>query len=332
MDAGQVIGHGNLSCLGEGTTTSSSLPINFVSGSKFAIFGPKPYLMHLKLSLFFMFCLGPLFAQENTEIYVFDIAVAPEGIELFNARNVSNNEGYDNQPSFISNEVLVFSGNNKGQTDISEYDFVTQLKTWVNPTPKGSEYSPQKFPSTKNLAAVRLDQDGSQGLYEYNPDTKATSEIIGNLQVAYFAFYDESQMLATVVSNEQMDLVLIDLKTKSVDTLWEHAGRTLQKIPGTETMAYTLVNEDNKLDLYVLDMDSRNSFFICEMPMGIQDFVWMNEYQILTGMGNKLYIYDTLGESEWKKVSSLEEYGITNITRMALSSDGKKLALVVQEI
>ena len=289
------------------------------------------YSMKKLLILFLISCNGFIFAQDNTEVYVFDISPAYEGFELLNARNVSNNEGYDNQPSFISNDALVFAGNNNGQTDISEYNFTTQVKKWVNPETEGSEYSPQKFPSNKDLAAVRHDKDGKQRLYKYNLETGTSSELIENIEVAYFAFYNDEKILATILSRAQMDLVMIDLNTKSTDTLFQNAGRTIQKIPATNSMAYTLVNEEKNLDLYVLDMNSKDSYFICELPFNTQDYVWLNDTQILTGMGSKLYIYDTLGESEWKKVASLDEYGIKNITRMAISPNGKKLALVADE-
>ena len=272
-----------------------------------------------------------LFAQDNTEVFVFDISPAYEGFELFNARNVSNNEGYDNQPSFISDDVLVYAGNNNGQTDISEYDFKTQVKSWANSQTSGSEYSPQKFPNSKDLAAVRLDQDGKQRLYKYNADAATSTELLENLEVAYFAFYNQEKIIATVLSEKEMDLVMIDLKSKTANTLFKNAGRGLQKIPKTNSMAYTLVNEEGNLDLYAMDMTSKDSFFICELPADIQDFVWLNDTQILTGKGSTLYIYDTLGESEWARVSSLEEYGIKNITRMAISPDGKKLAIVAEE-
>lgn len=284
--------------------------------------------MNKLLFTILLFCNGFIFAQDNTDVYVFDIAPAYEGLELMNVRNASSNEGYDNQPSFISNEALVFAKNNNGQTDISEYNFTTKKDRWVNFNTEGSEYSPQKFPSTDDIAAVRLDKDGKQRLYNYNSETGSSSEIIENLQVAYFAFFNDEKMLATVLSDDNMDLVLINLKTKEVDTLLENAGRSLQKIPGTKTMAYTLVNDDKNFDLYVLNMDSKDSFFICELPFGTQDYIWLNDTQILTGMGSKLYIYDTLGKSEWTKVASLDEYGIKDITRMAISPDGKKLALV----
>lgn len=283
------------------------------------------------LVLFLISCPRFLFAQDNTEVFVFDIAPAYEGLELLNARNVSNNEGYDNQPAFISNETLVFAGNNDGQTDISEYNFTTQVKKWANPKTDGSEYSPQKFPSNNDLAAVRLDKDGKQRLYKYNSKTGSSIEIIENLEVAYFAFYNDEKILATILANDQMDLVLINLKTRRVDTLLQNAGRSLQKVPKTNSMAYTLVNEEKNLDLYVLNMDSDDSFFICELPFGTQDYVWLNDTQVLAGMGSKLFIYDTLGKPEWNKVASLDEYGIKNITRMAISPNGNKLALVVEE-
>ncbi len=284
--------------------------------------------------LLFLFILATslfTFAQENTEVYVFDIAPAYEGLQLLNARNISNNEGYDNQPSFISNEKLVFAGNNNGQTDISEYDLTSKLQKWVNQKTEGGEYSPQKFPSNEDLAAVRLDKDGLQWLYRYSPATGMSSEIIKDLQVAYFAFYNDKKMLATVLDGNKMDLVLIDVASKTADTLFYNAGRSLQKVPKTNTMSYTLVNDEGNLDLYLLDMNSNENFFVTQLPIGIQDYVWINDTQILVGSGSSLFMYDTLGEPEWNKVASLSDYGIKNISRMAISPDGRKLALVAEE-
>src|SRR5690606_6467500 len=84
------------------------------------------------LFLFIILTSSFIFAQENTEVYVFDIRPAYEGLELMNPRNISDNQGYDNQPFFISNEALVFAGNNDGQTDISEYNLTSKLQKWIN--------------------------------------------------------------------------------------------------------------------------------------------------------------------------------------------------------
>lgn len=278
------------------------------------------------------FVINSALAQDNTEVYVFDIHPAYEGLELLNVRNISNNDGYDNQPSFISNESLVFAGNNIDQTDISEYNFTTQVKRWINSPTEGSEYSPQKFPSSDHLAAVRLDKDGRQRLYKYDIKTGKSSEVIEDLQVAYFAFFNDNKIMATVLDFEEMYLVLIDLPTKKVDTLFKGVGRSIQRIPKTDFMAYSLINDEQKLDLYMMDMNNKESFFICEIPKDVQDFVWMNDTQVLIGKESKLYMYDTLGEAKWIKVASLEDYGIKNISRMAVSPDGKKIAVVGEEM
>lgn len=270
------------------------------------------------------------FAQNNTEIYVFDIAPSYEGIEFLNARNISNNEGYDNQPSFINNETVVFAGNNDGQTDISEYNLTTKLQKWVNNKTEGGEYSPQKFPSNNDFAAVRLDKDGHQRLYRYSAKTGNSTEIMKDLQVAYFAFYDDDNILATVLNRNNLDLVLLNLQQNTADTLFNNAGRSLQRVPKTNSMSYTLVNEEGNLDLYLMDMQNKEHYFVTQLPIGIQDYTWLNDTQVLIGSGSRLYMYDTLGDIEWTRVASLEDYGLKNITRMAISPNGKVLAIVAE--
>jgi hypothetical protein len=270
------------------------------------------------------------FAQTNTEVYVFDIRPAYEGLELLNIQNISNNKGYNNQPSFIANETLVFAGNNEGQADIVEYSLNTKSKKWFNQKTDGGEYSPQTFPTINDVAAVRLDKNGFQRLYRYDSQTGKSTELIKDLQIAYFAFYNDEKILATVLDSDKMNLVLIDLQSKKTDTLFYNAGRSLQKVPKTNSMSYSLINEEGNLDLYLLDMNSYENFFVTQLPIGIQDYVWINDTQILVGSGNKLYMYDTLGESEWTRVASLEDYGLKNITRMAISPNGKKLAIVTE--
>lgn len=270
-------------------------------------------------------------AQENTEIYVFDIYPAYEGLELLNMQNIPNDSGYNNQPSFSSNQTILFAGNNNGQTDIAEYNLVSKTKKYINAKTDGGEYSPQKFPLDDDIAAVRLDMDGLQRMYRYDYQTGKASEVMENLQVAYFSFFTNTKILATVLNGDKMDLVLLDLKNKNADTLFYNAGRALQKIPNTNSMSYSLVNKEGNLDIYILDMPSLESYFVTELPIGIQDYVWITDTQVLIGSGNKLYMYDTLGEPEWTKVASLEEFQLKNITRMAISPDGKKLAVVAQK-
>lgn len=267
-------------------------------------------------------------AQENTEVYLMDIASVYSGLEVYNFKNISNNSEYDNQPSFIDNNTVVFAGNNINQTDISVYNISSEEKTFFNSPTEGGEYSPMPIPGSENIAAVRLDPDGKQRLYVYDKKDKNT-EAIPNLQVAYYAFKDKNILLASVLSLDGLDLIVANLQTQKVDTLKYNAGRSIHKVPNTKrTMSYTFLNSAGNYDIYQFDMETLQSFFVAELPIGIQDHIWLSESKLLIGSGNKLFLYDLFGPGKWKEVANLSEYNITNITRLAVSPNGKKLALV----
>src|SRR5690606_8593416 len=98
--------------------------------------------------LFAFLMFTPLLAQENvnSEIFLFDLTLNYDSIVLVNGQNISNNRGYDNQPSFYSNDTILYSGTRNGQTDIAGFSFSNSNKFWLSDTKQGSEYSPQRIP------------------------------------------------------------------------------------------------------------------------------------------------------------------------------------------
>ena len=102
-----------------------------------------------------------LHAQPNTDVYVFDLNFDNGNIKLSNPKNISNNDGYDNQPSFLNNSSILFASTRDGQTDIRLFNIEAgSTTTWITDTPTGSEYSPLKIPNKKAVSAIRLDLDG----------------------------------------------------------------------------------------------------------------------------------------------------------------------------
>ena len=118
------------------------------------------------LPLFFIYSF--IYSQVNTEIHLFDIKKTEKGYELKNGKNISNNKGYDSQPYFYNDNIILFSSTRNGQTDIAKYNLKENQYSFVNNTKNGSEYSPQKIPNSKNISAVRLDTNGLQRFYSYN--------------------------------------------------------------------------------------------------------------------------------------------------------------------
>lgn len=282
------------------------------------------------IALFLLVFSCHAYAQTNTDVYVMNIEKSYSGLEVYGFKNISNNSGYDNQPSFVNNNTILFAGNNTNQTDIALYSIDSEEKQFFNSPTDGGEYSPIQIPNSENVAAVRLDPDGKQRLYTYTKDGK-NKETIDNLQVAYYGFKDKNTLLASVLAVDGLDLVLANLQSQKVDTLKQNAGRSIHKVPGTQkTMSYTYLNEDDNYDVYQLNVETMESYFVTELPIGIQDHIWLNDSKILIGSGSKLFTYDLFGPGEWKEVANLSEYNIVNITRLAVSPDGKKLAIVAE--
>ncbi|OAB78219.1 hypothetical protein ULVI_12135 [Cochleicola gelatinilyticus] len=271
-----------------------------------------------------------VFAQPNTEVYLMDITSNDERISLQNFKNISQNPGYDSQPSFAFN-YLLYAGSNDGQTEIKGYELREGVTVRFNKPTLGGEFSPQLIPNDSQFAAVRLDTTGLQRLYYYS--TAGDSKLIlPDAPVAYFSFYNKEIVLASILSDDELDLVLYNLTTNSADTIIENSGRSIHNIPNKEAMSYTVVNEEGNYDVFQLDMKTKESFFICQLPIGIQDHTWLDSNRLLIGSTNKLYVYDTFEGSEWKEIVDLSSYPITDITRLAVDESGKKLALVAMPV
>ncbi len=271
-------------------------------------------------------------AQSNTEIYLMNISFSETEFTISNFRNISNNGGYDSQPSFVDNNTLLYARTQQGQTDIARHLISDNNYYWINHATSGGEYSPHNFPKSKNVTAVRLDTTGLQRLYLYDFKTMKPTLLIEKLQVAYYSFFDEKTVLSSVLSEGNLDLVISNISEKTNDTLVENVGRSIHKVPNSkEEMSYTSVNEDENMDIFQLDMNSLESFFVAELPIGIQDHIWLDESKLLIGSRDKLFMLDLFGNGDWKQVADLSEYNIKEITRLAINPDRTKLAIVAEK-
>ena len=77
-----------------------------------------------------------------------------------------------------------------------------------------------------------------------------------------------------------------------------------------------------------MDLSSYKTKTITTTLNNNEDICWFKDGSILTSYKNKLYIFNTKISKDWILLCSLEEYGITNISRIAINTDNDKLALV----
>ena len=280
--------------------------------------------------LFTLFCLSLFtqsFAQPNTEVFLFDLNTEKGVFELSNFKNISNNEGYDNQPSFLNNHTILYAGTRKGQTDIVKYNTKYDSSIYVNHT-EGSEYSPLKIPGEKATSAIRLEKDGKQALYKYNLRNGESELLIEDIIIGYHVWYNEKILVSSVLEDSKLALYSTNLEQKKNYKFHSNIGRSLHKIPNTDLVSFINKEDDNIWEIHSVNPTTGDTKAIVATLPKAEDMCWLPNGTILMGHENKLYTFTPNKSVDWVEVATLDTYNITNITRVSVSPDGKKLAVV----
>ncbi|WP_222611355.1 nuclear transport factor 2 family protein [Winogradskyella echinorum] len=266
------------------------------------------------------------FSQSNTEIFLFELETDNIKIELKNGINISKNEGYDNQPSFIDDRYIAFASTRNGQTDIVKFDTRYNAKVWLNFT-EGGEYTPLKIPNNNALSAVRLDKDGKQRLYSYSLRNGHSTELIKDLVVAYYTWYNEDIIVSAVIEEDNLNLYVSNLKDGTNVKYASNVGRSFHKIPNTNLVSFISKENDNQWQIKSLNPNTGAVKVITNTMAGVEDICWLNENTILSGKDDVLYKLRLKRHNDWKQITNLSTNNITKITRLAVNTTATKLLI-----
>ena len=276
---------------------------------------------------FFLVYLS-IFAQANTDLFL--INVNDGKLEVTNPINISNNEGYDNQPSFYDDDDILFSSTRNGQTDIVLYHIRTGSIDWISNTPGASEYSPTKVPNKNSISAIRLDTNGLQRLYTYEKGNGKNKELLKDLKVGYHVWYSPEILVTTVLVENRMDLIIVNPKNNTSKTIHKKVGRSLHKIPNTNLVSF-VKQGDKASTLMSLNPISGETKKIITLTDKSQDICWMNDGTVLTGYGKSILKFNPQTDSNWNELARFTDKNINKISRLAINEINAKLVLVAEE-
>lgn len=283
------------------------------------------------VSALFLLTAVAVKGQINTEVYLFDLKMELGNPVLSNPKNISNNEGYDNQPSFLNNNTVLFSSTRDDQTDILRFNIEAgSTSSWISNTPTGSEYSPLKIPNKDAISAIRLDLDGLQRLYQYDINTGESVPIVEDLKVGYHVWYTDSILVSSVLIDNRMDLMVSNLKDNSNRTIKKNVGRSLWKIPDSDLVSF--ISKEKKVwEILSLNPSTGTIKKIANTYKNAEDICWLDKNTILTGAGKSIMKFDVVMDVEWQVVMKFKQEEINNISRMAINPSGNRLAFVAEE-
>ena len=288
-------------------------------------------LFKLVLNLIVLFNCTNIISQSNTEIFLLDIKYKLDKIEIYNIKKISNNKGYNNQPIFVSNDKILFTSERNLQNDIVQYDSSENSLKYLTNT-LTSEYSPIRYKKNK-VTAVSLDKKGEQYLRIYNVKDNTFKIPFTDKIVGYYNYSKKikNQIISSVLENNELVLYTSNLKTKEHTYIDNNTGRSIHNIPknkfGEEKISY-ISKKDSIWNINYADLSSYKTKTITTTLNNNEDICWFKDGSILTSNKNNLYIFNSKLSKDWKLLCSLEEYGLTNISRIAINPNNDKLAVV----
>lgn len=283
--------------------------------------------------LIILFYLAPVltWAQVGSEIYLFDVMLKKGKWILSNPVNVTNHPGYDNQPSFHTGKPILYysSFNEDGRSDIRSYNYKSGETRSITVTQE-REYSPTLTPDGKYLSCIIQRDNDAQDLGKYPLEGGDAITLIDNLIVGYHAWADKNNLLLFVLG-EPLTLRWYDLTSGTDKILAENIGRSLHKIPKENAMSFVHKRTENEWIISRVDIDTRKITQIVQTLPGKEDMVWTRNGEIIMSDGDKLFICNPKESDQWTEIEMQKDDLVQGITRLALSHDGKKIAIVVSE-
>ena len=291
----------------------------------------------MKNSLFvlcFLFAIKS-FSQAGSEILLFDLNIQKDKISLSNPKNITNHPGYDSQPSFHTDQPIIYyaSFNDEGRSDIKYYDYKTGETKSLTHTPE-REYSPTLTLDKQFVSCIIQRDNGAQDLGKYPVEGGEALTIIDNMIVGYHVWADNSHLALFILGKENKPNTLhyLRLPTKADTILAENIGRSLHKVPAEN--AFSFVHKITESKWFIKKYDPRKSIIsvITATPPGQEDMCWSPDGKIFFSGGDKIVWMDPKKNRTWKDlpVSSGAEL-LKGVTRLAISPDGKKMVVVIAE-
>ncbi len=262
-----------------------------------------------------------------TDIFLAPLSVKDGVPVIGKPMNVTSRPGYDNQPSFTaaSRTMLFTATHDDGQSDIYRLDVGSRAVTRVTSTPE-SEYSATVMPGGKRFSVIRVEKDSTQRLWSFAMDGSDPKIVIESLKpVGYHAWIDANN-LALFVLGRPNALVHYDVRTAKSDTLARDIGRSLLPLPSKDGFSF-VQRVDSTFTIKAMTWPGGATRDLIALPQGAQDLVWLGRDLMMTSSGSHL-LYWKAGAKTWSDAGDYASAGLTSISRLAVSPDGRWLAIV----
>ena len=263
--------------------------------------------------------------------------------------NISNHLGYDNQPAFLlDSSGLYFVSDRTGSTDVYLYDIKSKKTKQVTKTVEG-EFSPTPLANGNGFSVIRVATPNAQGadstnppVWRYSNDGTPGESLLDIVGIGYHAWFDDDHLALFVVGDQEKNtphtLVLADRTTNETVLLSDAPGRQLGRTPDGKRVSFVDKSDPDHWVVAAIAPGEDQATVLVDTPQGAvdeqeqdrsEDYCWLPDGSLMMAKGNTLLRWSGKqgeGFQTFAKIAGL--YG--DIKRLAVSPDGKYIAVVVQ--
>lgn len=266
----------------------------------------------------------------DTDIWVVELLDSGRRLRVGTPVNLTARDGYDNQPHFLpdGSGFLYTSIDGDGRADIHLYEFERGRARQLTRTVE-AEFSPTPL-ADGGFAVVRVEADGRQRLWRFDARGREPVPLLEEVEpVGYMAWLDEHRV-AVFVLGTPPTLELADLRDGTTRELLRSVGRSLHPVPGERMVSAVHKVSDEEWNIVAFAADDEEPRFLAPALAPSEDFAWTPDGQLVMARGARLYIRRPGEGYEWSELADLSGHGITQITRIAVSPQNDRIAVVAQ--
>ena len=277
----------------------------------------------------------------ETDIYLADLDLNATPARLSALRNLTARVGYDNQPYFADTEGrLLYTSVRGGQADIYAFAYddesVGGSSSLVHGDP-ANEYSPTLMPARRGISMIREDQ-GVQKLWHYALDGEDLGPVLRNVvDVGYHAWLSADDVALFILdsdneANPQHRLEVVHIPDSTREVVASGIGRCLAVFPGSSLASGSITfvrleTAPTPSTIVRYDLATRSTHDLVKTRPGSEDYAWAPDGSLLMAEGAVLMRWTS--PRGWNVVADLGTEGVEHISRLAVSGNGKRIALVV---
>ena len=277
---------------------------------------------------------APALAQDAPEaqpdIFLFAYDAAASENALSNGVNTTNRPTlYDNQPFFTPRgATFVYARSDGAQTDVWEYDIASGTHTQITRTPE-SEYSPTPSPDNRTISVVFERNRSVWQIDRASPDAPAwLLEAAGvDEPVGYFA---RNHATGDVLfwSRYGYNVALSHAGRPAYHFVSGHAlPASPQLIPGTGEFSFVHRQTNDEAWIKAVDPVTRAVRPLTPIAGANANYGWAPDGSILQIEGTLVHRWRA-GSDGWEQIADLAQHGLASATRIAVSPDGSRVAVV----